>query len=167
MTRPELFSLAAAVHLTGQSERTIRRRIAGGLLTKIPDVAGDNRTMINFIDIAEQLIVPFSDEELQIVKNADLGDADAQNDTGLVFLAKSRLESAVAWFELAAKQGHPDAMHWLGKCYLEGNGVARNDDLGLMWIAKAAAAGHAIAQAQTEALRTAFTGYGPGQRNRE
>lgn len=43
-------------------------------------------------------------------------------------------------------------MQWLGGCYVGGNGVGKNDYLGLMWIAKTAALGHVIAQEQIKEL---------------
>lgn len=38
-------------------------------------------------------------------------------------------------------------MCWLGRCYLTGQGIDRNHDLGLMWLTHAAVKGHPIARA--------------------
>ncbi|MGZ5028874.1 MAG: hypothetical protein ACXV9T_16965, partial [Methylobacter sp.] len=65
----------------------------------------------------------------------------------------NKQKSAVYWLELAAKQSLADAMHLLGRCYLEGNGLAKDENLGIMWIAKAASLGHPIALAQIQSIR--------------
>jgi len=72
---------------------------------------------------------------------------------GQLCLAARRFEGARYWLELAARQDYPNAMQTLGRCYLAGDCVPKDENLGLMWIAKAAATGHAIAQAQMQALR--------------
>jgi len=71
----------------------------------------------------------------------------------LLFLEHNKLKSAVYWLELAAKQQLADAMHLLGRCYLEGNGLPKDDSLALMWIAKAASLGHSIALTQIQSIR--------------
>lgn len=43
-------------------------------------------------------------------------------------------------------------MQWLGHCYVNGKGVAKDANLGMMWIAKAAALGHVIAQGLMKTL---------------
>ena len=48
-------------------------------------------------------------------------------------------------------------MHWLARCYLDGNGVAPDEYLGLMWLSRAAAHGHLISQGQLQAMRDRFT----------
>ena len=45
-------------------------------------------------------------------------------------------------------------MHWLGLLHAGGHGGDNSQHLALMWIARAAAHGHAIAQAQIRALTT-------------
>ena len=64
---------------------------------------------------------------------------------------------AIYWLELAARQDYADAMHWLARCYLDGNGVAPDEYLGLMWLSKAAAHGHRISQGQLQVMRDRFT----------
>lgn len=44
-------------------------------------------------------------------------------------------------------------MHWLGILHAAGHGGDNHEHLALMWIAKAAAHGHAIARSQLAALR--------------
>ena len=77
---------------------------------------------------------------------------EAQNELALFFLANDKPEGAIYWLELAAKQGHADAMHWLGRCYIEGKGLAQNVDMGIMWLSKAAASGHIISRHQIDGL---------------
>ena len=91
--------------------------------------------------------------ERELLCQADAGDAQAQADIGQWFFEAGRQSVAVYWFELAAAQGQADAMQCLGQCYAAGAGVARNDNMALMWIAKAAAHGHAIAQRQMAGLQ--------------
>jgi len=43
-------------------------------------------------------------------------------------------------------------MQWLGHCYINGRGVPKDEHLGIMWIAKAAAQGHVIAQGLMKGL---------------
>jgi len=71
----------------------------------------------------------------------------------LLFLSHKKSKNAVYWLELAIKQKHSDAMHWLGRCYIEGNGIDKNENLGLMWISKAAAEGHIISSEMMKAIR--------------
>lgn len=69
-----------------------------------------------------------------------------------MFGAAGRHEAALHWVQKAAQQNRPDAMQCLGHCYLTGQGVLRDEHLGVMWIAKADSHGHVIAQAQMAAL---------------
>jgi hypothetical protein len=150
-------SLNAVIALTDQSERTLRRRIADGSLPRVADEGGSSyKTLIPFEAISPQLVVPLTGEEVQLVKEADSGSASAQNDLALILLAHRKPQGALYWLELAAKQECPEAMHWLARCYLEGNGVDRDENLGLMWLAKSAAGGHQISREQVEAMRECF-----------
>ncbi|MGZ5050660.1 MAG: tetratricopeptide repeat protein [Methylobacter sp.] len=144
-------SLQATTTLTEWSERTIRRRLADGTL-KCAANNDAHKTMICFDSIKQDICVALEPDDVQLVKSADAGDANAQNDLALLFLEHNKLKSAVYWLELAAKQNFTDAMHLLGSCYLEGNGVTKDDSLALMWIAKAASLGHPIAQAQIQSI---------------
>ncbi|WP_194723466.1 tetratricopeptide repeat protein [Noviherbaspirillum malthae] len=150
-------SLNAVIALTDQSERTLRRRIADGSLPRVADEGGSSyKTLIPFEAISPQLVVPLTGEEVQLVKEADSGNASAQNDLALILLAHRKPQGALYWLELAAKQECPEAMHWLARCYLEGNGVDRDENLGLMWLARSAAGGHRISREQVEAMRECF-----------
>lgn len=54
---------------------------------------------------------------------------------------------AAQWYFVAARQGHRDAQYGLAILFLAGKGVQRSDEEALRWMRKAAAAGHADAQA--------------------
>lgn len=150
-------SLNAVIALTDQSERTLRRRIADGSLPRVADEGGSSyKTMIPFEAIRSQLVVPLAGDEIHLVREADSGNASAQNDLALLLLSHKKPHGALYWLELAAKQECPEAMHWLARCYLEGNGVTQDENLGLMWLARSAARGHRISQQQVQAMRECF-----------
>ncbi len=146
-------SLHAATTLTEWSIRTIRRRIADGTLLCAADNEAYYKTMICFDSIKHDICIALTPDDIKLIKNADSGDAIAQNDLALLFLEHNKSKSAVSWLELAAKQHFADAMQLLGSCYLEGNGLAKDDNLAMMWIAKAASLGHSIALAQIQSIR--------------
>ena len=146
-------SLQAAATLTERSVRTLRRRLADGSLQCAADNDAYYKTMICFDAIRQELCIAVDDDDIELIKKADLGDAKAQNDLALLFLENNKPKSAVYWLELAAKQQFTDAMHMLGRCYLEGKGLAKDDNLAIMWIAKAASLGHPIALAQIQSIR--------------
>lgn len=151
----ELISLAAAITLTEWSERTFWRRFADGSVKK--EVEGSNgKSMVHLDSIKPYIAMPLDADDFALLKLADRGDAAAQNDLALIFLANGKPRGAIAWLEMAARQDHADAMHWLARCYLEGNGVVRDDNLGMMWLAKAAAHGHLISENQLQLMRQRF-----------
>jgi TPR repeat protein len=145
-------SLQAATTLTEWSERTIRRRLADGSLKCATD-GSHYKTMICFDSIKHDICITLDSDDFELLKTADAGDATSQNDLALLFLENGKLKSAVYWLELAAKQNFTDAMHLLGCCYLDGNGLPKDDNLAIMWIAKAASLGHSIAIAQIQSMR--------------
>ena len=108
--------------------------------------------MLSWADVAQEITVPMYAEELAMVLDADAGDAEAQNDLGQIFLHAEKYKAALYWLQQAADKDNADAMHWLGHCYFNGKGVPQDNNLGTMWLAKAAAHGHMIAQAQMHGL---------------
>jgi len=146
-------SLQAAMTLTELSERTIRRRIADGSLKCASQSGAYNKTLICLESFMPDVGVPLLSSDIDIIEEADEGDAAAQTDLGLLFMSHGKWKSAMYWLEQAAKQSFPDAMQWLGECYLNGLGVDKDEHLAVMWIAKAASLGHAIAKLQIEAMR--------------
>lgn len=147
----QTISLDAAVVITEKSRRTWWRRIAEGTVTRR---AGDERgrAMVSWAEIAPHVCIPMTSEDCEFMLRADASDADAQNDIGQLFSLAGKHEAALYWLQQAAQRKNPDAMQWLGSCYLSGKGVSKDDNLGVMWIAKAASCGHVIAKAQMEAL---------------
>ena len=156
----ELISLAAAITLTEWSERTFWRRFADGSVKKEMEGGGNGKSMVHLDSIKPYIAMPLEADDFALLRLADRGDATAQNDLALIFLANGKPRGAIAWLEMAARQDHADAMHWLARCYLEGNGVARDDNLGMMWLSKAAAHGHLISENQLRLMRERFIAAG-------
>lgn len=150
-TLPPALSLEAAAIITERSRRTWQRRLADGGVDRVSE---DNRgrSMLQLIDVLPLVCVPLSPEEQQILLLADDGAPSAQSDIGQVFDLHGKHEIAVYWWEQAAEQGDADAMQCLGSAHAEGRGVPKDQNLALMWIARAAAAGHAIAAKQVKGL---------------
>lgn len=113
--------------------------------------------MVELNAIKSNACVPLEEDDGPLIQDADTGNAEAQNDLALLFLANNKPRAAIYWLELAAKQDYPDAMHWLGRCHIDGNGVLQDENLGMMWLSKAAAHGHSISQAQMQTMLKKFT----------
>lgn len=143
-----LISLDTAVVVTGVTKRTLWRWLGSGAIEhRGMDQRG--RTMLAYADIKPKLCMSFADaEDIELLVAADQGCRDAQNDLGILCLEQERADIALHWFNLAAEQGHADAMHFLSTMYQSGNGVERSDTTALLWRVKAAEAGHVIAKAQ-------------------
>jgi hypothetical protein len=54
----------------------------------------------------------------------------------------SHQPEAMRWFQLAANQGHPDALFAVGLMYESGHGVPVDNAEAIRWYSRAAAAGH-------------------------
>ena len=146
----ELVSIATAITLTEWSERTFWRRFADGSLKKRETANG--KSMVDFWSIKPHICILLDEEDILLIKDADAGEVEAQNDLALIFLSNDKPKSAIYWLKLAAQQDYANAMHLLGRCYIDGNGLARNENLGIMWIAKAASLGDVISQAQMQSM---------------
>ena len=146
-------SLQAVMTLTEWSERTLRRRIADGSVQCTGESGANNKSLIRLDAIVSELCIRLTAEDIEVLARADAGEAAAQTDLAVLFLSHGKTKSAVYWLEQAAKQSFPDAMQWLGWCYLLGDGVAEDEHLALMYFAKAAALGHGLAKLQIEAMR--------------
>nr|WP_176704829.1 SEL1-like repeat protein [Pseudomonas sp.]QBM91755.1 sel1 repeat protein [Pseudomonas sp.] len=144
-------SLEAVIAITERSKRTWWRRIAEQKVHRLAKDAG-GRTILLFDDIVRDLCIRLDDEAKALLFLADAGHAEAQNEVGQLFLAAEKPEAAVYWLSAAAEQGYADAMQLLGGCYAAGQGVPKDLNLSLMWIAKAAAGGHVIALSQIAGL---------------
>jgi hypothetical protein len=145
-----LVSLPAAITLTGWSERTFWRRFAEGALERQTVKGG---SVVRFAVIKPHLCIPLAIDDFAVLESAEAGSAEAQNDLALIFLANGKPKGAHYWLELAARQGYTDAMNLLGRCYLGAEGVAKDENIGMMWISKAAALGHLISQGQMQGMR--------------
>ena len=60
---------------------------------------------------------------VDIRKNAEQGDADAQFVLGLFYYNQGNFEEAVKWYQKAAEQNNPAALNSLASCYRDGKGV--------------------------------------------
>ncbi|WPL19492.1 Sel1 repeat [Thiorhodovibrio winogradskyi] len=87
-----------------------------------------------------------------MILDADAGAPAAVSEFGLWLLENGRDTLAVEWLTRAAQAGVADAMQWLGKLYASGQGVERDEAQAIVWIKKAAEAGHLIAQRQVAEL---------------
>lgn len=148
----QTLSLEAAIALTGLSKRTLWRRIAEGALRKVGADGTKNAAVLALDDVLALTGLACDAEIRQLLAAADAGDPEAQTAVGQHFLRLRRPVVAVYWLERAAQQEVADAMQCLGQCHAAGHGVPRNEHLALMWIAKAAAAGHPIARRQIAGL---------------
>ena len=145
-------SLQAAITLTEWSERTIRRRLADGSLLSATSHKETYKNLISFASVAQYFCITLSAADIDILADAENGDAAAQTDLAVLFLEHDKPKSALYWLEAAAKQNHADAIHLLGCCYLQGHGVSQDDNSAIMWIAKAASYGHKLALAQIQSI---------------
>lgn len=144
-------SIDTASAITELSRRTWWRRISTSEVTRVTD-DDRGRAMLLWKEVEPHICVAMETEDKNFVLLADAGNADAQDDIGQLFLMAEKHQAAFYWFQQAAQQNNRDAMNWLGHCYVNGRGVPKDENLGMMWIAKAAALGHVIAQGQMKGL---------------
>lgn len=147
----QFINIATAMTLTGWSERTFWRRFADGSVRRDTSSAA-GKSMVEFDSIKPHMLIPLGADDYPLVQAADGGNAEAQTDLALLFISHHKLKQGVAWLEAAVKQEHAAAMRLMGRCHIEGQGVDQDDNLGMMWLARAAAKGDPIAQAQMGAI---------------
>lgn len=110
----------------------------------------------------QRLSVLYSKELRQLERRAQEGDAAACFDLGRRYLKgawdapKDAILSAL-WFRQGAEQGHVEAMVEWAEALAWGHGVARDKAGAAEWFGKAAALGHARAQARLRELETGET----------
>jgi len=126
-------------------------------LARADEDALTDKVKISLEAIRPYICIPIAIEDFHVIERADAGDVEAQTDLALIFLSNMKPENAVYWLKSAAKQDYMNAMHLLGRCYTDGNGLSKDENLGIMWIAKAAAQGHVISQGQMQAIYDRFT----------
>lgn len=140
-------SVTTAAALAGVDRRTIRRWLGDGGIS-LPE-------LLKLADLR------LDESETEAVLLADAGDVEGCADLALILSMRGHHARAIEFIQRAAKEGHPDAMHWLARAYIEGQGVERDENLGLMWLAKSASLGHPISAAQTAALLSIWAGKQP------
>jgi hypothetical protein len=163
-------SLDAAVALTGISRSTLWRRVTDGALAK-GDKDARGRATLALADVLELLrdaglADALGTDDLPVLLRADAGDAEAQADVGALLYLAGAERAALYWLNEAALQGSAEAMQWLGTAHAGrasagggggggGDPAQREQDanLAIMWIARAAALGHPVAQQQMAGLR--------------
>ena len=174
-------SLHTAAILTGRSVRTWQRRIEEGLVPRLGDgvraLVPFEAVQQSMEGVPGEAANAWSAQDVQTLVRADQGEALAQAHMGSQFALLALRGAATAtppapghdaariahyFLERAAEQAQADAMHWLGLLYAAGLGPTgdasdadadtSNNAMALMWIAKAAAHGHAIARQQLAAL---------------
>lgn len=158
MDTTHTISLDAAVAITGLSKSTLWRRVADGTVGR-GGTDARNRTVLKLDDVLRLVAVPLSPDDVAVLLRADAGEADAQADMGALFYLAGAGKAALYWLNEAAEQGNTEAMHWLGIAYAhgsEGDAVPQDENLAIMWMAKAAAAGHPLAREQMQRLRRAW-----------
>lgn len=133
-------------------------------MTRTIEPGPNGRSMVPFEAVWPECCVPIQKDDFELIAQADAGNAEAQNDLALLFFSHARPKKAIYWLELAIKQKHTDAMHWLGRCYIEGNGLLRDENLGLMWLSRAAAEGHIISQEMMQDIKQKILGQHHGVR---
>jgi len=132
--------------ITGLSKRTLWRRIGDGCLSALDAHVRGEKTRVDLDDALLLSDLPIDPGDHALILAADAGDAEAQCDLAIMLLTAHRAMEAVSWLTLAARQFYPDAMCYLGRCYLSGVGVPRDEDKGILWLSQAAAKGHLVAQ---------------------
>ncbi len=145
-------SLQTAAWVTGISKRTLWRRVGAGQLARGPNDAHGRATVL-LDDLLPHARWRLSRGEWARLLAADQGDAPAQMEWAELALEQGEWVSAHYWLEQAARHQHAEAMHWLATLAFEGRLGPADATAGLLWLAKAAKAGHAIAQAQMAGLR--------------
>ncbi len=145
-----VISLAAAITLTGWSERTFWRRFTDGSIERLTQ---DGKAVVPFESIAPHTVIPLAEDDLLLLMQADAGDAVAQTDLALLFLAHRKRKSALAWLNLAVKQQDANAMYLLGRFHIDAIDADRDENLGMMWLSKAACHGCGFATVVMESIR--------------
>ena len=73
-------------------------------------------------------------------------------------------DTAATYFSRAVQQGNPEAMFWLGKCFLDGTGVPEDAEKAVSYFRNAEEAGYFIdAQTQYDVGKCFFSGDGVSQ----
>lgn len=90
------------------------------------------------------------------------GDARSQYNLGIIFATLNDNAAALKWTRLAVDQGLPEAELYLGRMYLYGQGVDRDDRVALRWFRQAGEQG--LAEAQYQAGMSYYNAKGTEQK---
>ena len=94
-------------------------------------------------------------------KAADQGDANAQNNLGIMYYmgrgVAQDYAAAISWYRKAADQGLALAQHQLGYMYAEGRGVRQDYVQALKWYNLSAASGYDAAETNRDSLAAEMT----------
>lgn len=150
-------TIPTAALILGRTTRTVWRQLSDGTLRPCGTPDGD-RMRVSLEQVVRNACVPIEPEDYELIIGADAGSAEAQCDLALLFLMEKKPDTAVHLLTLAAKQDYPEALYQLARCHIAGTGTAPNGDTGIMWLARAASRGHAIARASMQAVQTSGTG---------
>lgn len=150
----EVISLAAAATLTEWSERTFWRRFRDGSMERH---IRNGKAVVQFDEVAKHACLPLGKEEVALLDRADAGDAGAQTELALLFLEYKKIKGALAWLGLAARQDNANAMYLLGRIHIDGLDGEVDENLGLMWLCKAASLHDQFASAVMHAIRYRLT----------
>lgn len=154
MNHNPAINIDTAALLMGLSKRTLWRNLSNGRLSTLPKDE-DGRVMLLVAEVAQRCKLrlqagdgnPDTDDHA-LLALADQGDAAAQTGFALLLLEQDMHELALHYLQLAAMQGHAEAMQHLADLYQNGTGVVQCLATALSWRSKAAALGHTVARAQ-------------------
>lgn len=106
---------------------------------------------------SEEHGILLSPSMIQLMEEAEAGDADAANTVGVQYeMGLSVVENhaeALKWYRKAAGMGSVAAMYNLGLKYEDGFGADKDTDEALKWYEQAAAKGHDGAQTRIKLLK--------------
>jgi uncharacterized protein len=149
-----LISLNTAAALTGLTKRTLWRYIDSGRLTVANPSEPGEKAHVHLEEILPLSGLTIDPEYHPTIVDADRGDPVAQCDLGILLLMNQRPTNAIPWFQRSANAFYPDAMCWLARAYLSGEGIEINLETGLHWIDTAAHKGHPLGQALHQFLHS-------------
>lgn len=89
------------------------------------------------------------------LKLAELGNKSAMLKMALACRRDGKMDEAIKWYEKAAAKGVPEAMHSLGVCYYDGDGVGKDVQKAKEWFKKAAALKYGPSEGKLEEIAAA------------
>ncbi|MFF7710536.1 hypothetical protein [Pseudomonas sp. NPDC007930] len=144
-------SLEMAELLTGCSRRTWWRRLQQGRVQRVAGSDARGRTLLPLAAVLPLLPLRLAAADTALVHAADRGDAQALNELAQLFAQAAHWAVAEQLWLAAARRDHADAMQQLGMLYLRDR-RSPEGSRALVWLARAAEAGHPLACAQLRGL---------------